>query len=39
MNLSKKTKQSKSALISVIKAEWGEGKTDAYERFITKKIR
>ena len=33
-----KTKQSKSALISVIKAEWGEGKTDAYERFITKKL-
>ena len=34
----KRTEKSKNALISLIKADWGEGKTDAYERYITKKL-
>jgi hypothetical protein len=34
----KKSKMSKNAIISLIKAEWGEGKTDAYDRYITKEL-
>ena len=34
----KKTKNGKSIEVCLIRAEWGEGKTDAYSRYITKKL-
>lgn len=35
----KRTKNSRSIEVSLLKAEWGEGKTDAYERYIHPKLK
>jgi len=34
----KKTREARSLTVAVIKAEWGEGKTDAFERYIKPEV-
>src|SRR5207244_961660 len=35
----KKSKNDKTIQVCLIKAEWGEGKTDAYDRYISEKLK